>query len=137
MVIWNQSLGRSNDPYMKRWGILTPWFSIRIHHWFRGDDDRHYHDHDWNFVCIVLAGSYEDVSYEEIDHLQCVTYDTLTPGSIRYRRAEFKHMLKTDGCWTLVLTGPKKRCFGFWVPNKSGKMVWFKAKRYFLKFGHQ
>ena len=128
-IVWNQSLGKQDDPYMKRWGLITSLFSIRIHHWFRGDDDRYFHDHNWNFWCMVLKGSYDDVSNNGID--------TLRVGSIRYRKAEYSHIVKTTGCWTIVITGPKTRNFGFWVPNKSGKMVWFKAKRYFMKYGHQ
>jgi hypothetical protein len=137
MLIWNQSLGNKIDPYMRRWCLITPWFSIRIHNWFRGDDDRHYHDHDWNFMCVVLKGAYDDISYTENDGTANVVFDRLTIGSIRYRKAGFKHIVKTNGCWTMVITGKQIRKFGFWVPNKSGKMVWFKAKRYFLKFGHQ
>ena len=137
MIIWNQSLGNKDDPYMKRWCWITPYFSIRIHHWFRGDDDRYYHDHDWNFVCMVLKGWYDDISWNDQDNIHNVTYDRLTAGSIRYRKAEFRHIVQTNGCWTIVLTGKQVRKFGFWVPNKSGKMVWLKAKRYFLKYGHQ
>ncbi|RWZ87178.1 MAG: hypothetical protein EO766_11605 [Hydrotalea sp. AMD] len=137
MIIWNQSLGRPEDPYMKRWCLITPWFSIRIHHWFRGDDDRHYHDHDWDFTCIVLSGSYWDLSYTDNNGVEDVTYDLLTPGSIRHRKAEFRHIVRTNGCWTLVITGKKRRKFGFWVPNKSGKLVWLRARRYFFKYGHQ
>jgi hypothetical protein len=136
-LIWNQPLGRLDDPYMRRWCLTTPWFSIRIHHWFRGDDDRHYHDHDWNFICMVLKGSYMDVSYLDTSYGSDVKMDILTPFSPRYRKAEYKHIVNTSGCWTIVLTGPKIRNFGFWVPNTQGKMVWFKAKRYFLKYGHQ
>lgn len=135
--MWKQPLGKSNDPYMKRWGIETKRFSVRLHHWFRGDDDRHYHDHSWNFMCIVLKGSYEDISYSIVNDITTVTHDRLTAGSVRYRPADFKHIVKTDGCWSLVLTGPEIRKFGFWVPNKSGKMVWLRARRYFFKYGHQ
>lgn len=128
-LIGNQLLGKPEDPYMRRWALITPWFSIRIHNWFRGDDDRHYHDHNWDFLCFVINGSYDDHS--------ALGIDTLTRWSVRYRKAEFSHIVKTTGCWTLVLTGRERRKFGFWVPNKSGKLVWLKAKRYFLKYGHQ
>ena len=127
MIYWGQKLG-GDDPYMQRWCWITRRFSIRVHRWFRGDDDRHFHDHDWNFVCWVLKGSEQDISPEGID--------LLTPGSLRFRKAEYAHIVKTDGCWTLVITGAKIRKFGFWVKNKSGKRIWLKAKRYFIRYGH-
>jgi hypothetical protein len=34
------------------------------------------------------------------------------------------------GCWSLVLTGPKRRRWGFWVKDK-----FVKANKYFLSFG--
>lgn len=58
-LILNQKLGNPNSPYMKRWAFITKYFSIRIHHWFTGDDDRYFHDHPWNFICIVIKGSYD------------------------------------------------------------------------------
>ena len=128
-IIWNQYLGNPEDPYMRRWCLITPWFSIRLHNWFRGDDDRYYHDHNWDFFCCVIKGSYEDHSDNGID--------ILTSGSFRFRKAEYSHIVKTTGCWSFLITGKERRKFGFWVPNKSGKLVWFKAKRYFLKYGHQ
>ena len=129
MIKWNEPLGRPEDPYMRRWALITRWFSIRIHHWYRGDDDRHFHDHNWNFWCMVLKGSYDDHSDNGID--------TLNRWSVRYRKAEYSHIVKTNGCWTLVITGKQFRQFGFWVRKPSGRLVWFKAKRYFLKYGHQ
>jgi hypothetical protein len=128
-LILNQKLGNPTSPYMKRWAFITKYFSIRIHHWFTGDDDRYFHDHPWNFICIVIKGSYDDVSPNGID--------TLRLGSIRFRQALYTHTVKTNGCWTIVLTGKEFRKFGFYVPNKSGKLVWLKAKRYFLKYKHQ
>ena len=128
MVVFGQKLGNPDNPYMKRWCWITSKFSIRIHHWFYGDDPRAFHDHAWNFVCVVLKGSYEDITPDGTEHMSI--------GTISYRKAEHKHTIKTTGCWTLVLTGPEIRRWGFWIKNNSGKDVWFKAKRYFLKYGH-
>lgn len=126
--LWGQKVGKPECPYLKRWVFDFGLFSIRLHKWNFGDDPRAFHDHPWNFVILVLKGSYIDVSPngEEL----------MSPGKIVYRKAEHRHTVKTKGCLTLLITGPEKRKWGFWVKNKSGKDIWFKAKRYFIKHNH-
>lgn len=128
MLVLGQKLGTPENPYLQRWVFQTPLFSVRLHHWFYGDDPRAFHDHGWNFICLVLKGSYTDISPEG--------EELMPTGTVRFRKAEHKHTVKTEGCWTLVLTGKTIRKWGFWVKNKSGSPIWLKAKRYFLKYGH-
>ena len=52
---WREALGDSNCPYAYRWVFITPWFSIRIHHFIRSDDKRYFHDHAWNFFILPLS----------------------------------------------------------------------------------
>lgn len=126
---FGQKVGRPECPYLKRWTFECCKFSIRLHHWLSGDDDRALHDHPWNFYGIVLKGSYTDITENGKEHMPF--------GKIFYRDAEHKHTVDTNGCWTLIITGPVIRRWGFWVRNKSKtKDVWFKAKRYFLKNGY-
>ncbi len=128
-INWAQKLGAPECPYMVRWVLDLNIFSIRLHRWFRGDDERHFHDHPWNFYGIVLFGSYIDSTPNN--------EELMNQFKVFYRKAEHKHTVKTKGCWTLILTGPEIREWGFWVLNKSKvNEVWFKAKRYFIKFGH-
>jgi len=104
-------------------------FSIRLHHWNFGDDPRAHHDHPWWFIVLVLKGSYTDVSPSGSQEMN--------RWSLAYRPASHRHTVVTKGCWTLLLCGPEKREWGFWVMNKSKtNEVWFKAKRYFIKHGH-
>lgn len=129
MITWKQKLGKEECPYLHRWIIDFKLFSIRIHHWFFGDDPRHFHDHPWSFLGMVLWGCYYDVTEKGEEYMW--------PGKIFYRQATHKHTVKTDGCWTLIFTGPEVREWGFWIVNKSKtKEIWFKAKRYFIKYGH-
>lgn len=124
-LTFGQKLGRPECPYMKRW-VLNFWlFSIRLHHWYSSDDDRNWHDHPWWFVTFVLSGSYVDVSDNGLD--------VLTRGAVRYRPALHRHTTKVApaGCWTLVLTGPEIRKWGFWVNGKFRK-----ANKYFFRHGH-
>lgn len=120
-----EALGRPECPYMVRWTVETPWFSLRLHRWHRSDDDRGFHDHPWHFVTLVLWGRYVDISP--------AGQDPLGPGSVRFRRAEHRHTVTVvpPGCWTLVLTGPIFRFWGFWLGEK-----WVKSDKYFLTHGH-
>lgn len=135
-IRWREALGRAECPYMYRWVLIFFGYSIRIHHWIRSDDKRFLHDHPWNFLTIVLKGSYTDVS-ESLD-LFCEPQEhmreTLTPGMIKYRRAEHKHYVDVpkSGCWTLLFTSRPKRKWGFWI---DGKRL-FRPLRYFSKYGH-
>jgi hypothetical protein len=55
-------------PLLIRYQLLrTPWFNIYLHHFLRSDNDRHFHDHPWHFLTILLAGGY-------IEHTPCGTF---------------------------------------------------------------
>lgn len=124
-VRWNEPLGEKECPYMYRW-VFNFWlFAIRIHRWVRSDDKRHFHDHPWGFITIVLKGGYVDVSPDK--------RDVLSPGSIRYRSAYHKHYVEVpeEGCTTLLITGPPIRNWGFWIGDRFKRPL-----KYFHKYGH-
>lgn len=125
-IRWGEWVGLPSCPYLRRWVIEFPsHFSIRLHHFISSDDDRAFHDHPWWFVTLVLRGSYVDWSPSGKDRL--------TPGSIRYRPAHHSHTVLTEGAWTLVVTGPKMRLWGF-RDHETGR--WFKANKWFFTRGH-
>ena len=125
IIKFNEKLGLPTCPYLVRWRIETKWGSIRLHHWLAPDDDRHYHDHPWDFVTFVLKGGYRDSSPDGEQYLNAP--------AIQHRSATHQHTVfpKKGGCWTLVITGPKIRSWGFWVGDKFKK-----ANKYFLTYGH-
>lgn len=52
---------KSGDLHFQRFAILeTPIFSIYIHRIFKEDKDLHLHSHPWNFVSMILKGSYTE-----------------------------------------------------------------------------
>lgn len=110
--------------YNRRWYWQTPCFSIRLHHWMHSDDERNMHDHPWWFITFILRGGYTDVSP--------AGREELTAGQLAFRPALHRHYVKVHkgGCWSLLLTGPVRRKFGFWVGEK-----WKKANKYFLQHG--
>lgn len=122
---WGERLGVPTCPYVVRWMVQSPWGSLRLHHWLAPDDDRARHDHPWWFVTLVLRGGYVDVSPEGAEHLRA--------SAVRYRPATHRHTVVPDpgGAWTIIVTGPQARQWGFWV---KGKFV--KSYRYFYRFGH-
>ena len=118
--------------YVRRWGIETPWFSVRLHQWLGDDDPRAHHNHPWPFWTLILKGRYLDVTYADerhlMDHRSC---EVMRPGTVRYRPATHLHTvrLETDTCWSLVVTGPIVRRWQFhdgrrfWRTDK-----WFKER---------
>jgi len=122
---FNEPLGPTECPYAFRWLLLTPFFSVRIHHFLRSDDKRYYHDHAWDFWTFILRGYYYDrhpggVFVRQEHHLYKVP-------------AEHKHYVEIPkgGCWTLVFCKKPKRKWGFWVGDKFKRPL-----KYFHKYGH-
>lgn len=122
---FNERLGLDTCPYLIRWRFECPAFSVRLHHWLAPDDDRAPHDHPWSFRTFVLKGGYLDSSPSGDVHLKA-------PATRRVP-AEHQHTVYPDpgGCWTIIVTGPKVRDWGFWVKGKFKK-----ANKYFLTYGH-
>jgi len=126
-----EKLGLPECPYVHRWRFEAARLgSIRVHHWLSQDDDRAFHDHPWWFWTFVLWGSYTDCSPEGPD--------VLHTGSIRFRRALHRHTVipGPDGAWTILLTGPRTRNWGFWEQLSDGRQKFRKARRWFESKGH-
>lgn len=110
-----------DDPYLLRWYLIprTGWINVYLHKFMRDDDDRALHDHPWWFVSLVIRGWY----YERVHDRGIVSRFA---GSIAFRRATHRHQVMlpreagTDRpvpCWTIVVTGPRSRTWGFWCPQ--------------------
>ena len=118
-------IGGKEDTYMKRWWIIprNRFFNIYLHHFLRSDDDRALHDHHWWNVSILLRGSY-------IEHTPKGLVVRSAP-AIAFRIAEAAHRIQLFGSirgelpvWTIFITGPRVRDWGFhckqgWVSQKD------------------
>lgn len=94
--------------YLERFHVVTtPECAIRLHHWHCGDDQRALHDHPWSNCTTVLAGHL-------VEHTETGTTE-LTPGAVMVRAAEQPHRIElvSDDAWTLFVTGPIVRRWGF------------------------
>lgn len=122
---WGERIYAGENPYLRRWALVFGLASIRVHHFLCSDDDRAFHDHPWWFITFVIKGGYTDVSPSGKDHLG--------RGSIRFRPALHRHTVQIDpgGVWTVLLTGPNLRTWGFWVNGKFRK-----SNKYFFEHGH-
>lgn len=95
----------------------------------------------------MLKGGYTDVSPVEspTDELGRLMIDSGAYGEMidwvkqfqwRFRPAEWKHRVvlgQNKEAWTLLLTGPKIRKFGFYIPGRKEMM---RPLRFFDRFGH-
>jgi hypothetical protein len=111
-------IGGAEDPYLLRWWVIprNPVFNVYLHCFKRSDDDRALHDHPWLFNLSwllrnryrewVLGTSVPGGPREYIDRKQ---------GAVKFRWGAAPHRVElTDGdCWTLFITGPRVREWGF------------------------
>lgn len=107
-------IGDPANPYMTRWFLIprNRWFNVYLHCFHRSDDDRAMHDHPWWSASVMLAGRCQERDQTGLK--------LIGPGGIRIRSAEYRHqiILATDEeCWTLFVTGPRLREWGFWCPQ--------------------
>lgn len=126
------------DAYLERWILWLPWFeryrdeggsipssacwryrltavTLRLHKFHRGDDDSAPHDHPWWFVTFPLQ-SYSEVWWDPVrGHLRSRIVKAFR---FHYRPSAHRHYVVLPAhvapSYTLVLTGPWERRWGFW-----------------------
>ena len=107
-------VGGKENPYLLRWWIIprNRFLNIYLHKFLRDDDDRALHDHPWWSLSLTLAGQY----VEQDDHGR----RTYRRGAIRLRPATYRHrieLVEQQPAWTLFVTGPRVREWGFHCPQ--------------------
>jgi hypothetical protein len=122
-------IGRKGlDVYLTRWVLFGrrgpdgsrrrgPGRKLFLHWFHRGDAEPYFHDHPFEFVSLILAGGY----WEETP----AGRRWYGPGSLLRRPATWRHRVELPtgrSCWTLVLTGPRVRDWGFWCSH--GWLPW-------------
>ena len=106
-------IGPLDDPYLRRWHLIphNKWLNVYLHNIVKDDDDRALHDHPWNSLSFLLAGDLREMTDNGIVHL------TRRP---KYRPGDYAHRLilsDSKPAWTLFITGPKIREWGFHCLN--------------------
>lgn len=124
-MTWYERLAASRKPdfvigeqYCLRWWVIprNRCFNIYLHRFLHSDDDRALHDHPWLNFSYLLRGSYTEhtIAAGGVNHQR-----VLPAGSFRFRRAKTAHRVELHAgeCWTLFVTGPVIREWGFHCPK--------------------
>lgn len=107
--------------YMERWLLgerHAP--GLRLHHIVRSDNDRHLHDHPFDFTTLILAGKYREHTVRYASRPFDTRSVLYSAGATLFRSAEALHRLElVDGqdAWTLVSRGPYRRTWGYQTEN--------------------
>jgi hypothetical protein len=120
-------IGGAERPYLRRWWLLprNPVLNVYLHQFLRSDDDRALHSHPWLFnVSWLLRGGY-------VEHTPGGMHKRMA-GAVKFRWGSAWHRVQllraaiASGytgtprpfgpelpCWTLFITGPRVRSWGF------------------------
>lgn len=121
------------EVYLDRWGIGHDRIGgVLLHRMEAPDPGADLHDHPWTFVSIVLWGGYIEqraLSREAPFFAQLAErHGGCTRGIIEERRLGSVRVMRLDEChtitalrhrrcWTLVIKGPRRRLWGFYLPD--------------------
>lgn len=118
----------AGGPYLRRWWVIprNRVFNIYLHQFVASDEDRALHDHPWINLSVLLDGAYR----EYMTHDRCryrEAGDVVLRGPRAAHRVElFKRWVVRGGevtgfvmcpVWTLFITGPRVRQWGFLCPQ--------------------
>jgi hypothetical protein len=141
------SIVKDGDLYMERFWLFNPYpdtgasgadrkrwrfpLSIRVHHIWLPDQDRHLHDHPWHARTIILRGDYTEqrrriVQGGRLDKIIDTLYLREPGDTATLKFGEFHRItdVSHDGVWTLFITGKYRGTWGF---NVDGvKVQWRK-----------
>jgi len=107
-------IGGSENPYLNRHYLIprNPYFNIYVHQFIHDDDDRAEHDHPWISLSWLMRGALR----EQIKGVLRL----IMQGSWIFRMAKSQHRLEVvypRQTWTLFITGPRFRDWGFYCPK--------------------
>jgi hypothetical protein len=113
--------------YLARWYLIPRnlYFNIYLHRFRESDDDRALHDHPWWSLSFLLAGelieTLEDTSgnWDNVFDAEKVKFRWIYKMFPYLRRPTLMHriILESPEAWTLFITGPKQRKWGFRLPD--------------------
>jgi hypothetical protein len=118
----NFLIGGEADPYMRRWYLIprNKFFNVYLHNMLRSDDDV-LHDHPWWSLSLVLSNGLRENYCTDPSAPGGTTrtaHRVVEQGSVVLRSPRMAHALVVDRpVWTLFLTGPVVRNWGFWCPK--------------------
>lgn len=115
-------IGEADSPYLLRWWVIprNRWFNIYLHNFRRSDDDRALHDHPWVNLSLILLGEYFEHCQDGSVRLRrpwrpWAFWRFVVRGAVTAHRVELSK--GAEPVWTLFITGPKVREWGFLCPQ--------------------
>lgn len=114
------------EKYLSRWYLIPKnrWFNVYLHKFEGSDDDRALHDHPWWSCSFLLKGHI----IEELE----THYRTILGFWPYLRSPTMLHrieLVSEEPAWTLFITGPKVRDWGFDDPEEG----WTEAYEWIAK----
>lgn len=137
---WKEPMGYPDCPYLYRWTLLVFGYTIRLHHWLRSDDNRHFHDHSCDLISIIIKGGYYNVvpnnpDYPDVKDCKKIKAKSWRPWKAKATDLHYLEIPK-GGAWTILLQGRAYHKWGFYVKNKKTcEYVKWRPLRYFHKYG--
>lgn len=128
--------GEGNDEiYLRRWWWIprNNYFNVYLHHMLK-DDESDMHDHASWSLSLMLSGRiieryHPDPRYKRFNSRGEEVLESqrgIIAGDLVYRGLHFAHqLLIREEAWTIFISGPKVREWGFWCPKG-----WRPWKRY-------
>lgn len=126
-------IGGAESPYLRRHWLLprNRFFNVYVHEFLRSDDDRALHCHPWLFnASWLIAGSYFEHTIQE-GGVHRAAYRRAGAFKFRWGRAPHRVELleimdvyadrvevTAQPCWTVFITGPVVRVWGFHCPTR-------------------
>jgi len=112
--------------YLHRYYLLPKnrFLNVYLHRFQEPDPGRDLHDHPWWSLSIVLKGRYEERYADRSEVRNLILGGGIR--RIRLRSPTTRHTItwvSPGGCWTVFVTGPKVREWGFhtsggWIHNQ-------------------
>lgn len=116
-------------PYLERYYVGSVCgITAYLHRFVSGDDERQVHDHPWGWAAaIVLAGGYVEERLTALcpDYGWLSTWRRMFPCRINVIRARDFHRVTSPkpGTWTLFITGPRVKSWGFYTRLREARSV--------------
>lgn len=109
----------AGKPYLDRWIIYFGLGTLRLHKFWRGDDDRASHTHPWWFWTFPLSSYAENVFSKGTFK----TWGIVERFRWHYRPANYEHVVvahhDAKPWWTIVISGHRINKWGFYpAPGK-------------------
>lgn len=132
--------------YLKRWWLIrrNPFFNIYYHNFKRSDVDLALHDHSYINMSFLLNGEYfehteKNVFNREIGDIKIRLPKTLHRIELKSEYTELNHSLQCQRwtvapkeCWSLFITGPRVREWGFQDGPIVRNWLGFKTRKNWL-----